>query len=82
MIRSCIVHETELRIALLAHPLHHTFPAPPTHLFVRIEASSHSLRRLNNCLARHHPIRIQNFIVLWRFNCEGIQRGHSEFLSR
>ncbi len=53
---SCIVHETEPHIALLARLPHHTFPAPPTHLTIRIKTSSNSLRRRNDGLARHHDM--------------------------
>lgn len=35
MVRSCIVHETEPRIALLAHPPHQTFHDQPPHRTTR-----------------------------------------------
>lgn len=81
-VRSYIVYETEPRIALLARPPRHTFPAPPTHSPVRIEASPHSLRRLDDDLALHHAIRNHRFVVLLRFHHKGIKRGQSEFPSR
>ena len=81
-VRSCIVHDTQPRIALLARPPHHAFPAPPTYLTVRIETSPHSLRRLNDGLAGHHAIRNHNLVVLLRFNHEGMKRGHCELSSR
>ena len=53
-------------------PIPPYFPAPPTRLTVRIEASPTPLHRLNDGLARHHAIRNHNFVVFLRLNQEGI----------
>lgn len=84
-IRSCFVRHTTSPIALLAllaPPFDHTFPAPPTHLSVRIETSPAPLCQLTDYLAGHHVIRNHNFVLLLRSNHEGIKPRHSDFLSR